>query len=260
MSVLDLLSRKITGSRAGRYWLSKLSNHDSFQPLYDIMAWRVQASLRLLQKAGFAPEIVVDIGAHSGEWTQMGLPIFPQARFLMIEAQPEKEKILEAVRKEAPQRIEYAMNLLGAESKENVDFFMCDLGSSVYVENTSFPTERVSLPMLTLDTVLRGHDMVGSTFIKIDVQGAELDVLAGATETLQRTDAVLLEASLVEYNKGAPRIGEVIAHMAKLGFILFDICDLRRIGSVLAQTDLIFIRQGSALDTAAQAVITNWGA
>jgi FkbM family methyltransferase len=178
----------------------------------------------------------------------------------MIEAQPDKEKLLEAVRNEAPDRIDYAVNLLGAESKESVDFFMCDLGSSVYVENTSFPTERVAMPMLTLDTVLRGHDMVGSTFLKLDVQGAELDVLSGATETLARTEAVLLEASLVEYNQGAPRIAEVIAHMASLGFLLYDICDLRRIGSVLAQTDLIFIRKGSALDTAAQAVIRNWGA
>jgi hypothetical protein len=55
------------------------------------MAYRVPASLRLLAAAGFAPEIVLDIGVHSGEWTRMALPLFPHARFVMIEALPDKK-------------------------------------------------------------------------------------------------------------------------------------------------------------------------
>jgi FkbM family methyltransferase len=257
---LGLFGHKIAGTRAGKYWLNELSNHKSFQPLYDIMAYRVPASLRMLREAGYAPDIVVDIGAHNGDWTRMALLRFPEARFIMIEAQPDKGVLLKKVCACDPSRIDYTIGLLGAENRESIDFFLLGLGSSIYIENTAFPRERISLPMLTLDAVLGRYAAGGTSFLKLDVQGAELDVLAGASQTLERTDVILLEASLVEYNRGAPRIADVIVRMRELGFLLYDVCDLRRIGPVLAQTDLIFIRQGSALDEQAQRVIYNWGA
>jgi FkbM family methyltransferase len=257
---LGLIGPKIASSRAGKYLLHELSNHKSFQPLYNIMADRTPASLHLLQQGGFAPEIVVDIGAHSGEWTKMALPLFPEARFIMIEAQPDKEALIKQACSLDPSRIDYEISLLGAENKEKVDFFLLDLGSSIYIENTSFPRECVSLPMLTLDAVLARHAALGTSFLKLDVQGAELDVLAGAQRTLKHTDVILLEASLVEFNRGAPRIADVIARLRELDFLLYDICDLKRIGPVLAQTDMIFVRRGLMLDTQAQNIIRNWGA
>ena len=69
----------------------------------------------------------------------------------------------------------------------------------------------------------------------------------------------MLEASLVAYNHGAPRVREVIDRLGDLGIILFDICDLHRIDSVLAQVDLIFVRPGSPLDRAAQRRIAAFG-
>jgi hypothetical protein len=143
---LGLIGPKMASSRAGKYLLHELSNHKSFQPLYNIMADRTPASLHLLQQGGFAPEIVVDIGAHSGEWTKMALPLFPEARFIMIEAQPDKEALIKQACSLDPSRIDYEISLLGAENKEKVDFFLLDLGSSIYIENTSFPRECVSLP------------------------------------------------------------------------------------------------------------------
>jgi FkbM family methyltransferase len=257
--VLDFIARKIAASRAWRYRLGKLSNHPSFQPIYDILSERVAAALRALHAAGFDPETVIDVGAHSGEWTKLVLPIFPAARFVMIEAQPEKEPILRQVQALAPARIDYAIALLGAESRASADFFLADLGSSLYVENTAVVPRRVDLPMLTLDAALARHGVAGTILLKLDVQGAELDVLAGAADTLARTQAILLEASLVEYNRGAPRIAEVIARLKELDFVLYDICDLRRIGAVLAQTDLLFVRRGSALESHAKAVIAHYG-
>jgi len=74
--------------------------------------------------------------------------------------------------------------------------------------------------MLTLDAVLARHAALGTSFLKLDVQGAELDVLAGAQRTLKHTDVILLEASLVEFNRGAPLIADVIARLRELDFLL----------------------------------------
>jgi len=54
--------------------------------------------------------------------------------------------------------------------------------------------------------------------IKMDVQGAELDVLKGAVGVLATTNHVILELQVVEYNTGAPLSDIVIDYMSSIGF------------------------------------------
>ena len=253
------LTRWIVSTRRGRFWLRKLADSKDFQPIFDAIANRTFANVRTLTEMGFTPEVVLDVGAYRGDWTAMMRPIFPQARFIMFEAQPKQEAVLSAIRDRSGGRVEVAMGLLGAKRDDRVTFFAAETGSSIYRENTAFSSEAMTLPMATLDSTVARFPPAASYFLKLDVQGAELDVLAGAAETLTRTDAVLLEVSLVDYNAGAPRIAEIVARMKELGFLLFDICDLRRIGPVLAQCDVIFVRAGGALDRKATAVIQSYG-
>jgi FkbM family methyltransferase len=257
--MLRLISTAIAGSRAGRYWLSKLSNHEACEPLFNIAANQVAAGLRRLRRAGLSPDLIVDVGAHRGEWTKMALPVFPASRFIMIEAQPEIEPELSRVRAFDPARISYVISLLGADAKEKVEFNLAGTGSSLYSENTSFAQRSIVLSMTTLDSVLKNQAADGKCFLKLDVQGAELDVLAGASRTLARTDAILTEVSLVEYNLGAPRMADVVVRLRELDFLVFDIWDLRRINSTLAQTDLLFVRRGSALELQAADTIRAYG-
>lgn len=49
------------------------------------------------------------------------------------------------------------------------------------------------VPMMTLDESLATHDLASVDLLKIDVEGAELDVIAGARATLERTRAVIIE-------------------------------------------------------------------
>ena len=52
----------------------------------------------------------------------------------------------------------------------------------------------------------------------MDVQGAELDIIKGALETIGTVDHVILELQKVEYNTGAPQKDQVIDYMHFLGF------------------------------------------
>ena len=257
--MLHLISKAIVGSKTGRYWLNKLSNHEGFEPLFDLAESRAETGLRRLRRGGYAPDVIVDVGAHRGAWTRMAMSPFPDSRFVMIEAQPDMEAELARVRSAAPARISYAISLVGPKTKESVEFFLADTGSSIYYENTAFSRSSITLPMETLDSVLDAQAATGSCFLKLDVQGAELDVLAGAHKTLERTDAILTEVSLVEYNLGAPRIADVIAHFRELDFLASDIWDLRRIGATLAQADFLFVRRGSALASQAADAVRAYG-
>ena len=254
------LSDRIAGSARGRYWVSKLSNRVDFQPLFNVMANRLRSGLRQMRDLGFHPDLIVDIGAYRGDWSRVALPIFPGARFLLLEAQEARHGDLATARLIDPARIDFRICVLGAEPAEATPFHLMESGSSLYHDVTAFPRETVHLPVTTLDAVMVNGHVGGRLFLKLDVQGAEIDVLRGGPRTVARADAVLLEASLVEFNRGAPRIAEMLGHMREMGFVLHDIWDLRRIGPVLAQVDLLFARNGSLLDRKARETIEGFGA
>ena len=90
--------------------------------------------------------------------------------------------------------------------------------------------------------------MPGNCFIKLDVQGAEIDVLKGATALLKKAEFLLLEISTLNYNYKAPQFTDVIIFLKDIGFVLFDICDKRRMkNEVLYQTDMIFVKESSPI-------------
>jgi FkbM family methyltransferase len=60
-------------------------------------------------------------------------------------------------------------------------------------------------------------------YLKLDVQGMELDVLRGSTQTLHATRVVETELSAVELYRGQALIGEVIQHLERAGFGLIGL-------------------------------------
>jgi len=72
--------------------------------------------------------------------------------------------------------------------------------------------------MTTLDEAVTS-DSEGPVFLKLDVQGYELEVLRGGNNLLSKTEVVVLECSLIEYNTGAPLIADVISFMKDRGFL-----------------------------------------
>ena len=218
--------------------------------LYNSLAtYRSNYGVAVLHKLGFRPTGILDVGAYHGEWTQLVRHYYPEARFLMIEAQPKLESVLKAVAAADPNRIEYRMALLGPERRDAVNFFQMDIpittGSSLYAEQTLYARSVVQLPMVRLDDVARGGKF---QLLKIDVQGAELDVLEGAPNTLANVEALFLELSLVEYNKGAPLIADVIAAVKARDFLLSDLYPaVRNSTGSLLQVDAVFLRRDSPL-------------
>jgi FkbM family methyltransferase len=181
---------------------------------------------------------VLDIGAYEGEWTKMFKSLYPETNVLMLEANIEKESYLKNLG-------EYKIAVLGKEDNKEVNYYKCldgvPTGNGIYEENTQFkfyPEKRIST---TLTTLLGSND--GYDLIKMDVQGAERDIIEGALPIIKNTKFLLLEMQTVQYNKGAPRLSEMIHYLHSIDFEFIDIFDLKYDRDCLIQIDALFINR-----------------
>lgn len=86
-------------------------------------------------------------------------------------------------------------------------------------------------------------DAAAPVFLKLDVQGGELEALAGATATLDRTAAIECELSLLPLYDGQPLISDVLEHLESAGFVLVAVePGHRNVGTgQLLQLDGLFV-------------------
>lgn len=176
--------------------------------------------LSLIQKY-FMPNSILDIGANVGHFTQECSIAYPMATYFMIEGNSECEPYLKRLGHE------YFIGLLSDERKV-VKFYVdknnqISTGNSVYRENTEhFSDANVivkELETTTLDTLVQDRVF---ELIKIDVQGSEMDVMKGGVNTIQSAKGVILELSVIEYNKDAASADEVIQYMESINYVLVE--------------------------------------
>jgi FkbM family methyltransferase len=81
-----------------------------------------------------------------------------------------------------------------------------------------------TVPVARLDTLAPELlPPAGRVYLKLDVQGGELEALRGAEGTLDRVDAVEAELSLAPLYAGQPLFGEVVAWLDTRGFDLVSL-------------------------------------
>ncbi len=211
-----------------------------------------QDRLTLLRSLGFFPKTIFDVGASTGGWTKAVHHIFPDAHFYLFEPL-------------APFSTHYQMGLESIQSTVNYTLFSFALGrecgtstivvqpdfvtSSMLTEYTSDTTYKQEIPLMTLDAVIQKHGLSYPELIKIDTQGFELNILAGATEALKHADVLMLECWLVRgYGPETPLLLELSTWLAHHDFYLFDFGgSYRENNGVLISPDCYFIRGSSSL-------------
>lgn len=198
---------------------------------------------RRLQERGFAPQWLIDVGAYEGHWTRNARKVFGAVPTLMVEPQAAKRAGLEQLCEELP-HTRLVPQVLAAKPGETVTFYEMETGSSFFPERSDAPRTAVDHVTNTLDDVA---PMADNIFLKIDAQGAELEVLAGGQKTLARASLVQLEAAVAKYNEGAPTLREVLGYMEDRGFVMLDMAGRSRIQGYLVQMDLLFVPQDSPL-------------
>jgi FkbM family methyltransferase len=201
-------------------------------------------ALLRLKAAGFEPATVYDIGAYRGGWTRLAAEIFPAATFILFEANGDN-----AVHLQSTGRRHFIVTVSDEDGSGTLFLPRTadTSGASLYVENSAHYAggNRVERAVATarLDTLVARHDLPPPDLIKLDVQGAELDAIAGGAGAVAQCRALIAELSLASYNQGGPLIAEAMAAIARRDLHCIDICELHCSphGTVL-QADFLFAK------------------
>jgi len=164
------------------------------------------------------PKVVYDIGACVLHWERHAKAAWPDSKFVLFDAEPGVERIL--MESGHP----YHIGLLTDRDGREVDFYHWlenPGGNSYYKEITpGWDEYGFKKTGYTLDTIVKLNNFPLPDLIKLDVQGAEIDVLKGAKMCLEHCSDVILEAQHKTYNEGAPQVDDVLKYMDELGFEL----------------------------------------
>lgn len=212
----------------------------------------MQALLEDLHSRNFAPTAILDVGANNSEWSRMAKSIFPKANCFMVEPQLEMEQPLRSFCEKHPGS-KYFLAGAGASSGHMALTIWDDLAGSSFLPATSFELQGMGkqrmVPIITLNDLIASQQIPMPQFVKLDVQGFELEVLKGGSQLFGSVEVFILETSCYRFMEGIPLFHEVVAFMAERGYVIYDFPGfLRRpLDGALGQVDVCFVLEQGRL-------------
>jgi FkbM family methyltransferase len=198
---------------------------------------------------------VLDVGANKGQYAQLLRENGYRGRIISFEPLTSTHALLlEASRRDPSWTVAPRAALGDRDGDITINIAQNTVSSSILpMHDTHLRSEpksayiaTESAPVCKLDTIasdyLRQEDT--SVFLKIDVQGYESQVLAGASRTLPGIKGIQLELSLVPLYEGEPLFQEMLNLLDKLGYELNAVIPgfTEKQSGRLLQMDGIFFR------------------
>ena len=176
-----------------------------------------ERQLQRLKNQGFEPKVIYDIGACVLHWTHTAKKVFPDSKYILFDAWEPAEQLYKDY--------DYHIGVLSNKSRD-VTFYQNDdipYGNSYYRE---IATQDLVFPKSSgrtkhakpLDEIVKTRNFPAPDIIKVDVQGAERDILEGGIETLKKAKYLIVEMQHTNYNDGAPHFEETGQWLESLGW------------------------------------------
>ena len=174
----------------------------------------------------FTPKVVYDIGSAVLSWYKGARIVWPDSKYYCFEAVREVEDLYDEM------NVTYHLDVLSNEVGKEVTYYqdlVCLGGNSYYKENSELSPAAIDLYpesagmkriTNTVDNVVSMKGFYLPDFVKIDVQGAELDILQGMSNTLVNVQHMIIELQHDDYNIGAPKLDQSIEYLDSIGFEL----------------------------------------
>ena len=259
MNLDRLMPPPVAGLSSARRFAARHGNGRSFKQIKGVRHARLD-----LVPVPLDEGLIVDVGANDGGWSQAVLDAIPTARVLALEPGEEPKRILQERFAGNPR-----ITVDGRAASDTTGRAV--LNTTGHSHNTSLrrPVESRDTPdwqvvdSSEIDTVAL-DDLIDEdvALLKIDVQGAEREVLAGATRTallkidvegaerevlraapLARTRAILIEVTFISHYEGDASFAELHGILTGHGFRLVELAEPTRLPSgELSWSDACYVR------------------
>jgi FkbM family methyltransferase len=195
--------------------------------MFDGMFIHERQFLQKLVEAGYRPEVVYDVGASNGMWSETIATVVPNASFELFEplaAYSSYSSDLSA-RLRRMQHAHLNEIALGENTGEQLLCVADDLyGSSLLDRGDIFTTDRIPVKVFRLDDFVKENRLPSPQLIKIDCQGVEDSIIRGGINTVSQADVLFLETWLVRgYGPKTPLLTELIELLRSLSFAIVEI-------------------------------------
>lgn len=195
-----------------------------------------------LRDRGINPQTLVDVGVAWGT-NELYNP-FPDAALLLVEPNPQWKNYIERILQTRTGDAVFAA--AGAEESEVTLYIWrgAEGSSSIFHSNIAENgvADPVNVSVKRLDDICHQMKCKPPYLVKIDVQGAEAEVIKGMGGIINETEAIIVETSLFA-DETAPDFGQILSMMDDYNWKLYDIVGThyRPRDAALAQFDAIFV-------------------
>jgi FkbM family methyltransferase len=197
--------------------------------------------LQWLSAHGFHIKTVLDVGASDGRWSRECMAFFPDARYILYEPQPVHGDALDSFAQSCTAPVVSIRKAVGA--REGHTFFDASdpLGGALA---SSERDHTIKVEVTTIDSSISALAVEGPCLLKLDTHGFEKGILEGASKTLEKTAALVIEAYNYRITAEALLFWELCEFLSGKGFRPIDLVDVmhRQRDDSLWQVDIFFIR------------------
>jgi FkbM family methyltransferase len=152
--------------------------------------WAIEAEINAAKSViNHSSPIIFDVGANNGEWSLLLHRVYPQSRIFLFEPQPACQKIIE--NKNIPNSL-LIPKAVSSSAEHSVKFYASGDTSgiaSLHQRRDSYFNDKdftlINVNTVTIDDFVREHNLARVDFMKMDIEGHELDALKGAIESLE---------------------------------------------------------------------------
>jgi FkbM family methyltransferase len=177
---------------------------------------------RFLPKQG---DIVVDIGAHMGRYTIISSKrVGANGKVVAIEAHPGNFEMLKSNIKLNQLTNVIPLNYAAYSKETKINLYLPEVESGYTIYNTIMSNRArtedkfVEVSANTLDYLLQLNEITDVNWVKIDVEGAEFEVLKGASNVLSKSKDIALLIEVHGLDNHRPILEFVSSYNFKIEF------------------------------------------
>jgi len=201
--------------------------------------------------------VVFDVGANIGDVTLAAVRSFPNAHIYSFEpVRATYQTLCENIRNYSDRITPYNFGFFNASEVLDIHIASFHGASSILDQSLAHKsvhphiteTGTESIQVYTLDSFMAGKSIDRIDIVKIDVEGVELEVIAGGRETFEnKVDNVFIELSFLRRNRESPYWVEICKSLYDSGFMLVNVYDVARYvengRQCVAQMDAFFAKR-----------------